>query len=95
MECALEEVHSLHTKGGELAPSKAGVGSGVDQCCIALINGLGQPCHFCRRIVTLGVVENESTGVIFSVGAAARQPASSSLVLVSTSLSLAPSLSFS
>ncbi len=36
------------------------------------------------------VVGNESTGVTFSVGAAARQPASSSLVLVPTSFVLAP-----
>ncbi|HVL93554.1 MAG TPA: hypothetical protein VM264_09435, partial [Acidimicrobiales bacterium] len=43
--------------------------------------------------VARGVVGNENTGVIFSVGAAARQPASSSLVLAPTSLSLVPSLS--
>ncbi len=35
--------------------------------------------------VPRGVVGNESTGVIFSVGAAARQPASRSFVLVPTS----------
>ena len=43
--------------------------------------------------VARGVVGNESTGVSFSGSAAARQPASSSLVSVPTFLSLAPSLS--
>lgn len=47
------------------------------------------------RAVAPGVVGNESTGVIFSVGAAARQPASSSLVLAPTSFVSSPSLSFS
>ena len=47
------------------------------------------------RAVPLGVVENESVGVIVDVGAAARYPASSSLVLGPTSLSLSRSLSFS
>jgi hypothetical protein len=41
------------------------------------------------------VVGNESTGVTFSVGAAARQPASSSLVLAPTSFVFDPSLSVS
>ena len=45
--------------------------------------------------VPRGVVGNESTGVILSVGAAARQPASSSFVLVPTSFVSAPSLSLS
>lgn len=45
--------------------------------------------------VALGVVGNESAGVIFSVGASARQPASSSLVLAPTSFVSAPSLSVS
>ena len=44
--------------------------------------------------VTRGVVGNESTGVTFSVSAAARQPASSSL-LGPTSFVSAPSLSVS
>ena len=50
-----------------------------------------------RRLeaVAPGVVGNESTGVIFSVGAAARQPASSSFVLVPTSFVSAPSLTVS
>ena len=45
--------------------------------------------------MALGVVGNESTSVTFSVGASARQPASSSLVLAPTSFVLASSLSVS
>ena len=48
-----------------------------------------------RVAVARGVVGNESTGVILSVGAAAPQTGSSSLVLVPTSFVCAPSLSFS
>ncbi len=58
----------------------------------ALLHGLARAP---LSTVPRGVVGNESTGVTFNVDAAARQLASSSLVLVPTSLSSAPWLSIS
>ena len=59
-----------------------------------VISLFGSPEPDGYRAVTRGVVGNESTGVTFSVSAAARQPASSSL-LGPTSFVSAPSLSVS